>query len=318
MFGDHETPFTPQTIVLVTNEKDALCFGQTQWPMNSENMKRFGISKKEVLMRDFDAWLNYIPAFFIVVAFVLCSLQWFVESRIEAIELERRIRREKASATLKKYFKKKQDKFDKVDYLGDMYKLIQQTVEEIKKQIAENKRRTDDENKDNMNRMLKDKYSVMKDLAKSGGDKDLTLIKQKVGSMMLNLRFTDGRNLQEVLESFKMQQQLVEEEDKLKAMQEAEKQAKIEQKNDSDSFVSEAFSDSEEDSFISKSSKTHSKDEDKEDDADADFNKANAGLADDMLAHKAALKKKREEFVASMDDNLSAKQREELLKSFDD
>lgn len=169
-----------------------------------------------------------------------------------------------------------------------------------------------------MNRMLKDKYSVMKDLAKSGGDKDLEQIKNKVGSMMINLRFTDGRNLQEVLESFKMQQQLQEEEDKLKAMEEAEKQAKQEQKNESDSFVSEAFSDSEDDSFISKSSKTHSKDEDKEEDADADFNKANAGLADDMLAHKAALKKKREEFIASMDDNLSAKQREDLIKSFDD
>jgi hypothetical protein len=32
---------------------------------------------------------------------------------------------------------------------------------------------------------------------------------------------------------------------------------------------------------------------------------AKAGLADDMLAHKAALKKKREEFIASMDEHLS-------------
>lgn len=33
--------------------------------------------------------------------------------------------------------------------------------------------------------------------------------------------------------------------------------------------------------------------------------RANAGLADDMLAHKAALRKKREDFIASMDDNLN-------------
>jgi len=52
-----------------------------------------------------------------------------------------------------------------------------------------------------MNKMLKDKYSVMKDLMKSGGDKDITLIKNKVSSMLTNLRFTDGRSLQEVLES---------------------------------------------------------------------------------------------------------------------
>jgi len=61
------------------------------------------------------------------------GLQWFIEARIEAAELERRMRREKASATLRKYFKKKQDKFDKVEYLADMYKLIQQTLDEIKK-----------------------------------------------------------------------------------------------------------------------------------------------------------------------------------------
>jgi chromosome condensin MukBEF ATPase and DNA-binding subunit MukB len=121
-------------------------------------------------MREFDYWLHFIPAFFIILAFAMCGLQHLIESRIEAAELERRLKREKASMTLKKYFKKKEDKFDKVDYLGDMYKLIQKTVEEIKKQIAENKRRTDMEKKDNMNKMLKDKYSVMKDLMKSGGD----------------------------------------------------------------------------------------------------------------------------------------------------
>jgi len=40
-------------------------------------------------------------------------------------------------------------------------------------------------------------------------------------------------------------------------------------------------------------------------DQDADLMGPNAGLADDMLAHKAALKKKREEFISSIDDNLS-------------
>lgn len=57
-----------------------------------------------------------------------------------------------------------------------MYKMIQLTLDEIKKQIAENKRRTEQENHDNMNRMLKDKYSVMKDLQKSGANKDLEAI----------------------------------------------------------------------------------------------------------------------------------------------
>ena len=85
-----------------------------------------------------------------------------------------------------------------------MYKLMQVTVDEINKQIADNQRRTDDENRDNMNQMLKNKYSVVSDLAKSGGDKDLTEIKIKVNSMLANMRFEDGRSLNEVLESTKI------------------------------------------------------------------------------------------------------------------
>ena len=320
VFGDFQTPETPQTIVFVTSEKNEVCLGQTQWPMTSENMKRFGFVKKPVTLKEFDAWLHYIPPFFIAVAFILCAVQAVIEARIEASELERRMRREKASATLRKYFKKKQDKFDKVDYLGDMYKLIKQTLDEIKKQIAENNRRTEEEGKDNMNTMLKEKYSVLMDLLRSGGDKDLDVIKTKVNSMLFNLRFKDGRSLQEVLESKQMQLRLKEEEAKLKEMEEAEKQAK-QGGNSSDSFVSEDFSDSENDSFISSSSKTHSKDDEdaeKNEDEDVDLMKANEGLADDMLAHKAALRKKREEFLANIDDNLSQKQKDEMLKAFDD
>lgn len=171
-----------------------------------------------------------------------------------------------------------------------------------------------------MNTMLKEKYSVLMDLLRSGGDKDLDVIKTKVNSMLFNLRFKDGRSLQEVLESKQMQLRLKEEEAKLKEMEEAEKQAK-QGGNSSDSFVSEDFSDSENDSFISSSSKTHSKDDEdaeKNEDEDVDLMKANEGLADDMLAHKAALRKKREEFLANIDDNLSQKQKDEMLKAFDD
>jgi len=46
--------------------------------------------------------------------------------------------------------------------------------------------------------------------------------------------------------------------------------------------------------------------------------RANAGLADDLLAHKAALRKKREDFIASMDENLSPQQREAMIKNFDE
>lgn len=90
-------------------------------------------------------------------------------------------------------------------------------------------------------------------------------------------------------------------------MKEKEKHDKLDRS--SDSFVSEAFSDEDmsHDSFQTKSSKDASKDDDaeKDEEPEQDPGRANASLADDMLAHKAALRRKREEFIASMDDNLS-------------
>ena len=172
-----------------------------------------------------------------------------------------------------------------------------------------------------MNRMLKNKYSVMNDLMKSGGDKDLNVIKQKINSMLTNMRFQDGRSLQQVLDEMKLQQEVEEEEARLKAMQDKEKLEKEMKKSD-DSFVSHSFTESEgeDDSFLSKSSKTKSADADaeKEEEQEADPLRANAGLADDLLAHKAALRKKREDFIASIDENLAPAQREALLKNFDE
>ena len=123
MFGSGKVDIAT-TIVLVTSDFEKRCNGVQSWPMTSPSMEKLGIAKKEVLLRNFNFWLHYIPSFFIVVAFVACGVQHTIESRIEAAELERRLKRERASATLKKYFKKKEDKFDKVNYLGDMYKLI--------------------------------------------------------------------------------------------------------------------------------------------------------------------------------------------------
>lgn len=101
-------------------------------------MLKFGIQKTPVKLVAYEDWLDGIPYFFIVVAFVTVGLQHYVESRIEAAELERRLALEAKTEHMRKYFKKKQDKFDKLDYLGDMYKLIKQTVADIKKEIAKN------------------------------------------------------------------------------------------------------------------------------------------------------------------------------------
>ena len=80
------------------------------------------------------------------------------------------------------------------------------------------------------------------------------------------------------------------------------------------------LSESDEGSHLSASSKTQSKDEDaeREEDQEQDLMKANPGLADDMLAHKAALRKKQADFLAGMDENLSEQQRAEMMKGYED
>jgi len=96
---------------------------------------------------------------------------------------------------LKKYFKKAQDKFDKLDYLADLYALIEENLAAIKEKIDENERFTNEVNRDNMCKMLQDKYSLMNGLKKATGDVDLADIKTKLLNMLQNLRFSDGRSL---------------------------------------------------------------------------------------------------------------------------
>jgi hypothetical protein len=69
-----------------------------------------------------------------------------------------------------KYFKKSQNKFDKLEYLADLYKLIRENFDEINYQIAENDRRTEEENLENMKKMLYDKHSLITELRRVHGD----------------------------------------------------------------------------------------------------------------------------------------------------
>lgn len=182
-----------------------------------------------------------------------------------------------------------------------------------------------------MNKMLKNKYSVIEDLKRYGADKDVDEIKRKVKSMLTNLRFNDGRSLTDVVSNTKMKKQAEEAEAELKAMEEREHQEKLEKKarheDSRETFSSHRFSteSSEEnesaDSSMSKDEKDKSSkdgDAEKEDEQAAqDPGRANAELADELLAHKALLKKKREEFMASLDPNLSQQMREKMINDFD-
>jgi len=226
VFGDYANPTDVQTIVLVTAEAGRC--PAARYPLTAENLKLLKIEPQLRQMKVFGAWLHIIPPFFICVAFGAIYLQNYLEKRQEAFELERRLKYEN-NMNLKKYFKKKQDRFDKIDYLGDLYKLIQTNLAQIKAEISENDRRTEEEERDNMNKMLKDKHSLLTALEKGKSKDDLDEIRNHLQDMLDNLRSSDGRSLREILEQMQRQKLLEEEEARLREIEAQEAAAESEE-----------------------------------------------------------------------------------------
>jgi hypothetical protein len=255
-------------------------------------MQKLGILVENGKMKEFDGWITFIPPFFIIVAFVLLYIQYRVESWIEARELDRKLAREARSKAMKKYYVKKEDKFDKVNYLADMYWLIRQNLALIKQKIEENERLTQNEGADNINKMLKDKYDLMQTIGESP---DLMAVQAKIKEMLENLRFTDGRSLIEVLDSQRVQKQLEAEEARLKQINE---EAEANKDDMSDSFESQALTtsqldDDEKDEFMDDI-------EDENDDENLEFGDNVRGendFAEDTIQQRADLKRKRNEFI---------------------
>lgn len=148
-------------------------------------------------MFTYSRWIHVIAPFWCLFSVVLLALQDRIEKGIEERELALRRKKENLSEAMKKYYKKKQDKFDKVDFLGDMYKLMQEHLTEINKQIAENDA---NEKNPNINKMLKDKYSLQNKLIRGHSDGDLKDIHGGIYALLGNLRFNDGITLAEKLQ----------------------------------------------------------------------------------------------------------------------
>lgn len=94
-------------------------------------MKNLGITAKKSELKSYENGLAIIPPFFILFAFFVICCQQKIETRIEKRELALRIKREGGSVNMAKYFKKAADKFDKLEYLADLYKLIRENLDEI-------------------------------------------------------------------------------------------------------------------------------------------------------------------------------------------
>lgn len=117
-----------QMIVKVVEDIQTACRGEARWPATAENLVMLGIGPNEKQMQRLSGWTHMISPFYVCGAFVLLFLQQMWELRNEAAEADRRARREGISV---KYFKKKSDKFDKLEYIADLYKFIAASLTEI-------------------------------------------------------------------------------------------------------------------------------------------------------------------------------------------
>lgn len=211
---------------------------------------------------------------------------------------------------MEKYFKRKNSRFDQIDYIADLYKLIQGNLVDIRKQINQYQKQIDQDGKDNLNKLLADKHSLLNELKKDKSTIDIEGIKTSTVSMLENLRFQDGRSLREVVEQQRLENKIATQEAMVAYVKNWNKNS------DSDENKKTEVVEENKDSFL---------DYDDEDNSENEYNddklhgavSANPMLYADLLKTREEQKKRRQEFATSLDENLSEEQRVESLKKYD-
>lgn len=276
-------------------------------------MQKLGIIAGKKVMGSYAEWLHILPGLFMVaIGLMFWGFQSF-EKKIRDREEELRNQREGTAVNLQKYFKKSQDKFDKLEYLSDLYKLIRENLEEINAQIAENDRRTEEENRDNMNKMLKDKHSLLRELRKGKGDVNLEEIRSGMLQMLSNLRFQDGRSLEQVYKQQMIEERLTKEQIRLDLIEEIV----------SEGPESGSGTESDEKS-VAMMSEHNSEEVDElanpEEDIKSENNEiiSDPQLYDDLLKARDNFKTKRELFEMNIDPTLNTEDKDLILSRYDD
>lgn len=263
-------------------------------------------------MISYDYFLHALPVIAVLAVFTLGYVQHMVEQKIEAREFDLRAKRENMMK-LKHYFKKKEANFDTIGYLGDMYKLMQEYLDKINALIAENERAVAEEDAANIRRMLKDKYSVYDKLDKDGKIRQINEIEEDVKDMLENLRTKDGRTLMDLYRQMEIKKQLALDEERLKALHEKKKQEAMDNDEEESEEASELqFSDATSEKSENKSEEDK-KSED-EDDIMGGLKNIDPDVADDWRRIREEIEKKKREFKAQVDPNLSKAEQEAMIR----
>eukprot|EP00347_Sterkiella_histriomuscorum_P005935 403354701 len=199
VFGDYADLYNSQTIIKVDDQCPAT---KNIYPMTEENLQLLNIKPQELKLTKMNEGLIAIPVVFIFLTFVSTAVQKHIENKILKKELERRLKR----AGRRRNFHNEDGKLDKKQYLADLYKLIKDNLEEVKKLIDSH------DSKDSLYKLLKDKTSLAKEL----GDDSKNVIEQlkdQLGKLLGDMRFPDGRALKEVLAERLLQRRLHEDDE---------------------------------------------------------------------------------------------------------
>jgi len=127
------------------------------------------------------------------------------------------------------------------------------------------------------------------------------------------LKFSDGRSLQDVLEA-RRQKELLEQEEARLAELEANKG---EMEGISEHSSEDEFQKDDDDAASAATGARFAPQDDDEDDSHAHLN-IDSSLVEDLIKAKEELRSKRDQFISSMDDQLSESEKADLLAKFDD
>jgi hypothetical protein len=176
---------------------------------------------------------------------------------------------------------------------------------------------TETENNPNMNKMLKDKYSLDNELRKGHGNDDLDAIQGGILGLLENLRFNSGTTLKEKLEEMKNAEALRLQEEAFRSA-EAEAKARLENE-DEDTSESDKYEDDDEshDSYLDGDDESGDDEDKAKEEEMNNMRKANPELANDIMKARADMEEKKKRFLDSNAEHLTDEERKQMIAMFD-
>ena len=182
-------------------------------------------------------------------------------------------------------------------------------VQALKEQIEKNQQEIDDENTKNFDGLLKDKYNSLNELLSHGKEKELNEMKARIHEMLKNIRFKDGRSIEEAKSDIKNEKSLKKQADKMNKMEEEIKKKQEKDVKAVNNFLA-GFADLAKNQVAAMLEKKEAKkaaEEKKKEKEDPKETIAesvrgpNKEVAEESMAHRASLRRKRDAFIASLD-----------------